>query len=217
MEAYRRDSFQVRSLVAIAIVLAITIFQMVVGVVSSGTALFQEAAHNFIDGLVYTLPALSERWAQLPKQQGHTVRGCIVSPYLAKSSAVVLVVGALGFAGWSIVELVSGPHVENAGLLLTASIIGLLGNLLIKEVFHYEGHVEFNENKEASVRHVFGDVGASMVVVLTYVVLVVFDIKMADLIGTLVASAVIVLANLGPARKAPPRRWHRKKDHWDGG
>lgn len=216
MEAYRRDSFQVRSLVAIAIVLAITVFQLVVGIISSGTALFQEAVHNFIDGFVYALPALSERWSQLPKQ-GHTVRGCIVSPYLAKSSAIVLVIGALGFAGWSAVELVHGPHVENAGLLLTASIIGFLGNLLIKEVFHYEGHVEFDENKEASIRHVVGDVGASVVTVLTYAVLVIFDIEMVDLIGTLVAGIVIILVNLGPASKAPPRRWHREKDHKDGG
>lgn len=216
MEAYHHDSFQVRSLVAIAIVLAITIFQMVVGIVFSGTALFQEAVHNFIDTFVYALPAFSEHWAQLPKQ-GHTVRGCIISPYLAKSSAAVLVVSALGFAGWSIVELTHGPHVGNASLLLIASIIGLLGNLLIKEVFHYEGHVEFDENKEASVRHVFGDVGASVVTVTTYIVLVVFDTELIDLVGTLVAGAVIVLVNLGPARKAPPRRWHRRKDHRDGG
>ena len=216
MEAHRRDSFRVRSLVAIAIVLAITVFQMVAGIIFSGTALFQEAMHNFIDGFVYALPALSEGWAQLPKQ-GHTVRGCIVSPYLAKSSAVILVVSALGFAAWSVVELMSGPHVENAGFLLTASIIGLLGNILVKEVFHYEAHVEFDENREASVRHVIGDVAASVVTVLTYVVLVIVGLEMVDLIGTLVAGLVIVAANLGPATKAPPKRWHRKKDHEDGG
>ncbi len=212
MEAHHRDSFQARSLVAIAVVLAITVFQLAVGIIFSGTALFQEAVHNFIDTFVYALPALSERWAQLPKQ-GHTVRGCIVSPYLAKSSAMILVVGTLGFAGWSIAELISGPHVENPKVLLAASVVGLLGNTFIKKVFHYEGHVEFDENREASTRHVIGDVGASVVAVATYIILVAVNVDAVDLIGTMVAGVVIVLANLKPALKSPPKRWHRRKDH----
>ncbi|MBI4101057.1 cation transporter [Candidatus Microgenomates bacterium] len=215
MEARSNGSFQVRSLVAIVIVLVVTLFQLILGVVFSGTALLQEATHNFIDGPIYWLPALSERWIQ-PPERGHTVRGCIVSPYLAKGSAILLIISAIGFAIWSGVELVGGHDVKNPSLLLMAAVIGLLGNLLIKEVFHYEGHVEFDENKEASEHHVLGDVTASIAAVITYVIVITTDTAVVDLFGTFVGGSVIILFNLRPALKPPPRRWHRRRDH-DGG
>src|SRR5207253_10964303 len=186
MEGVSRSGTRLR--LALGLTLAILVIELAGGLLAHSLALLSDAGHVLTDifalGLAWFAIAQAERPADASKTFGYHRVGILT----ALVNAVTLIVIALVIL-WEAVQRFQHPEPVQPLVMFLAAGIGIGVNLFIGFGLQKEGD---NLNVRAAALHVFGDVGASVAVIVADVVILltgwypadpILSVGIADLIA----------------------------------
>ncbi len=173
----------------LGLTLAITVVELVGGLLTGSLALLADATHMLSDNLALTL-ALAAVWLagrpSTPQRSFGFQRAEILA---ALFNGIVLVALAL----WIFVEAVDrfrSPPTVLGGWMLAVAVVGLAANLIAATVLARAAHDSLN--MRAALRHVVADALGSVGVIAAAVTIVATGWRYADpLAGTLIALLVL--------------------------
>lgn len=183
---------------AVAINLLLTVFQVIGGFFSGSLSLLADALHNFSDAGALGIAAVAARIAHLPANRKMTYgyKRAEILGALINSTTLVVVgfyliyeAGVRYFAqrpidGWTVI-----------GVASVALVIDLATAWLT-----YSGSKD-NVNMRAAFIHNLSDAAASVVVIVSGVLILNFQIYFVDLIATVLISAYVLVHGFGLIRK----------------
>lgn len=158
------------------------------GVLSHSLALLSDAGHVLTDlfalGLAWFATVQAERPADANKTYGYHRIGILAA--LVNAVTLILIVGAIAYEA---VQRLQHPMRVTPWLLFVSAAVGITINLYIGLGLRKEGGA--NLNVRAAMLHVFGDVGASIAVVIGGAVILLTQWYPADPIVSLAIAALI--------------------------
>jgi cobalt-zinc-cadmium efflux system protein len=184
-----RQALQIAFFLTVVILLA----ELAGGIIANSLALLSDAGHVVTDifalGLAWFAAVQAERPANARKTFGYHRVGILA----ALVNAVTLILIA-GFITWEAVQRVQHPEPVRALPMFLAAAIGIGVNLYIGFGLKREGH---SLNVRAAMLHVFGDVAASVGVVLAGIIILLTGWTLVD---PLLSIGIAVLIALGAWR-----------------
>lgn len=140
----------------------ILVIELAGGFLSHSLALLSDAGHVFTDivalGLAWFATAQAERPADARNTYGYHRTGILAA--LANAVTLVLIVGVIAYEA---IQRLQHPEPVTPWLMFVAAAAGIVMNLYIG--FSLRGEGGDNLNVRAAMLHVFGDVGASVGVI----------------------------------------------------
>jgi cobalt-zinc-cadmium efflux system protein len=177
--------------VVLALTAAITVVELVGGILTGSLALLADSAHMLTDNVALTVALVAVWLAGRPSTPERSFGYQRAEILAALANGVVLIVLAI----WIFVEAYSrfsDPPTVLGGWMLVVALIGLAGNLVAAAVLNRAAHSSLN--MRAALRHVVADALGSAGVVAAAVVVLSTGWRYADPVaGTLIA--VLVLAS----------------------
>jgi cobalt-zinc-cadmium efflux system protein len=168
-----------------ALILAV---ELVGGLLSNSLALLSDAGHVLTDiialGLAWFATVQATRPANARKTFGYHRTGILAA--LANAITLILIVGAIGYEA---IQRFQHPETVTPWLMFVSAAVGIGVNLYIGLGLQKEGGD--NLNVRAAVLHVFGDVGASVAVIVSGVIILVTGWYPADPILSLFIAVLI--------------------------
>jgi cobalt-zinc-cadmium efflux system protein len=184
----------VRSLVlALALILAFMVVEIVAGVLASSLALLSDAGHMLTDAAALALSLAAARLASRPAHGAMTYglgRAEILS---AQANGLTLLVLAGLIVYGAIVRLVSPPHVH-AGVVLVVALVGIPVNLLAVRILSGGSGHERTLNVEGSYRHLLTDLYGFIATAIAATVILITGFNRADAIASLFIAALMLRA-----------------------
>jgi len=177
--------------VALGLIVAFMVAEVVAGIIASSLALLSDAAHMLTDAIALTLSLLAARLAVRPARGSMTYglgRAEILS---AQANGVTLLVLGLVIAYEAIVRLVNPPDVKG-GLMLGVAIAGVVVNLVAARVLGAGSGRERSLNVEGSYRHILTDLYGFIATALAAVGILTTGFDRADPIASLLIVAVML-------------------------
>jgi len=173
---------------AFALTAVILIVELVGGIASHSLALLSDAGHVLTDifalGLAWFATVQADRPADAQKTYGYHRTGILAA--LANAVTLILIVGAIGYEA---VQRFQHPEKVTPWLMFVAAAVGIIVNLYIGFGFRKEDGE--NLNVRAAMLHVFGDVGASIGVIVGGVIILLSAWYPADPLISLFIAALI--------------------------
>jgi len=173
---------------AFALTAVILIVELVGGIASHSLALLSDAGHVLTDifalGLAWFTTVQADRPADAQKTYGYHRTGILAA--LANAVTLILIVGAIGYEA---VQRFQHPEKVTPWLMFVAAAVGIIVNLYIGFGFRKEDGE--NLNVRAAMLHVFGDVGASIGVIVGGVIILLSAWYPADPLISLFIAALI--------------------------
>ncbi len=161
---------------AFFLTLIILAVELVGGLLANSLALLSDAGHVVTDifalGLAWFAAVQAERPANARKTFGYHRVGILA----ALVNAVTLIVIALAIT-WEAVQRLQHPQPVQAVILFLSAGVGIVVNLYIGFGLQKEGD---NLNLRAAALHVFGDVGASVGVIIAGIIILLTHWTLAD-------------------------------------
>jgi cobalt-zinc-cadmium efflux system protein len=192
-----RDAGARRLAIALGLLLALMVVEVVAGILASSLALLSDAAHMLTDAAALALALVAIRLAKRPAAGAMTYglkRTEILSAQV--NGATLLVLGLLiVFEG--IRRLVEPPAVEG-GVVLAVALVGVAVNLAATLVLH--GADRRSLNVEGAFQHVLTDLVAFIATAIAGLVILVTGFDRADGIASLFVAAVMLRAAWGLLR-----------------
>lgn len=145
----------------------ILVVELIGGTLSHSLALLSDAAHTLTDIFALGLAWFAAIQAERPANARNTFGYHRVGILAALINAVTLIVVVI-FIFWEAVHRLQQPEPVTPGIMSLAALISIGINLYIGFGLSKEQH---NLNVRAATLHVFGDVGASVGVILASVIL----------------------------------------------
>ena len=162
--------------IAFFLTIIILLAELVGGVLANSLALLSDAGHVVTDlfalGLAWFAAVQAERPANASKTFGYHRVGILA----ALVNAVTLILIAFAIT-WEAVQRIQHPESVQPLAMFLAAGIGIVVNLFIGFGMQREGH---SLNVRAAMLHVFGDVAASVGVILAGVVILLTGWTLAD-------------------------------------
>lgn len=177
--------------VAIGIVAAVLLLELVGAWLSGSLALLADAGHMFSDlvGLVIALVAVIV--AARPATDRQTYGYQRVEVFAALVNGVILLVVAASVTVGAIGRLVAPePPEVQSGLMLVIAVVGLVANLAALLVLR--GGAKDSINMRGAYLEVFGDLIGSVAVIVAAIVLLTTGFEQADAIASLFIAVLIV-------------------------
>lgn len=187
-----------RMAMVLGIIGVITLVQLVGAWLSGSVALLADAAHGFTDGFGLALALLATMLAARPATDRRTFGLQRVEILAAMTNALVVGIVAVLVLIGGVRRLVEPAEIES-GMMLAAALVGLAGNtagLLILR----QGQQE-SLNVRGAYLEVFGDLLASVAVVVSAVAIMATGFLRADAIASIVIGVMIL-----------PRAWMLLRD-----
>lgn len=173
---------------AFALTAVILIVELVGGIASHSLALLSDAGHVLTDifalGLAWFATVQADRPADAQKTYGYHRTGILAA--LGNAVTLILIVGAIGYEA---VQRFQHPEKVTPWLMFISAAVGIIVNLYIGFGFRKEGGE--NLNVRAAMLHVFGDVGASIGVIVGGVIILLTAWYPADPLISLFIAALI--------------------------
>lgn len=192
--AHGASSNRTRIVVAMAIIGAFLVVQVVGGILSGSLALLADAGHMASDliGLVVALVAAVVAARPATDRQTYGYRRAEVLGALV--NGVILVVVAVSVAVSAIGRLTSGAegeaHEVQGGPMLVIAVIGMVANVLAMLVLR--GGAKESINMRGAYLEVLGDLIGSALVIVAALVIVTTGFDAADPIASLLIAVLIV-------------------------
>lgn len=168
-----------------ALILAV---ELVGGFLSHSLALLSDAGHVLTDivalGLAWFATVQAMRPANAQKTFGYHRTGILAA--LANAITLILIVGAIAFEA---IQRFQHPETVTPWLMFVSAAVGIGVNLFIGLGLQKEGGE--NLNVRAAMLHVFGDVGASVAVIVSGVIILLTGWYPADPLLSLVIAVLI--------------------------
>lgn len=190
---------QRRLLIALGLIAAFMVCEIVVGIIASSLALLSDAGHMLTDAGALTLSVVAIRLAARPPKGGMTYglkRAEILS---ALANGITLfVIGAL-VVYEAIRRLISPPTVEGH-LMLVVALAGIAVNLLA--TWQISRAQRRSLNVEGSFQHILTDLYAFIGTAVAAAVILLIGFERADPIASLLVAALMFRAAFGLVREA---------------
>ncbi len=174
--------------VAFGLTAIILIVELAGGLIANSLALLSDAGHVLTDivalGLAWFATAQAERPADAQRTFGYHRTGILAA--LLNAVTLIAIVGGIGYEA---VARFSRPQAVEPGPLFLAAAVGIALNLYIG--FGLRGESSHNLNVRAAMLHVFGDVAASVGVIIAAAVIVLSGWYAADTIISLGIAALV--------------------------
>ena len=179
---------QTRLRTAFLLTIVILLVELLGGLLSHSLALLSDAGHMLTDvvalGLAWFAAAQAERPADARKTFGYHRTGILAAQVNAVTLIVIVVVIA-----YEAVRRLQHPETITPWVMLVAAAVGAAINLSIGFGLQREGSE--NLNVRAAMLHVFGDVGASVAVIVGGVIILLTGWYPADPLISLCIAALI--------------------------
>lgn len=173
---------------AFVLTVVILFVELAGGFLSHSLALLSDAGHVFTDivalGLAWFATVQAERPADAEKTYGYHRTGILAA--LANAISLILIVLAIGYEAF---RRFQHPETVTPWLMFVAAAVGILVNLYIGFSLRAEGGE--NLNVRAAMLHVFGDVGASVGVIVGGVIILLTNWYPVDPLISLFIAALI--------------------------
>ena len=188
-----------RLTIALVLLLAFMVAEVVVGILASSLALLADAAHMLTDAGAIALALFAARLARRPPAGGFTFgyrRAEILSAQLNGATLVGLgaVIGVEGIR-----RLFDPPDVEGAAVLIVA-IVGIGVNLAATYVL--SGANRRSLNVEGAFQHVLNDLFAFVATAIAGAVILLTGFSRADGIAALLVAALMLYSGVGLLRES---------------
>ena len=188
-----RGDEQERLAVALALIVAFMLVEVVAGALASSLALLSDAAHMLTDAGALTMSLVAARLALRPAKGALTYglgRAEILS---AQANGITLLVLAAVIVYESISRLVSPPKVAG-GVVLGVALAGIAVNLVATRVLAHQHHAERSLNVEGSYRHLLTDLYGFAATAVAAIVILTTGFQRADPIASLLIAALMLRA-----------------------
>jgi cobalt-zinc-cadmium efflux system protein len=176
---------------ALALILAFMVVEIVAGILASSLALLSDAAHMLTDAVALGLALTAARLATRPAAGALTYglgRAEILSAQ-ANGLTLLILAGLIVYGG--IRRLISPPAVDGVPMLVVA-LAGVAVNLLVARIM--SAGQDRSLNVEGAYRHILTDLYGFAVTALAAVVIIAFGFSRADPIASLTIAAVMLHA-----------------------
>ena len=188
-----------RLAIALVLLLAFMVAEVVVGILASSLALLADAAHMLTDAGAIALALFAARLARRPASGGFTFgyrRAEILSAQL--NGATLVGLGAvIGIEG--IRRLFEPPDVEGAAVLIVA-VVGIGVNLTATAVL--AGANRRSLNVEGAFQHVLNDLFAFVATAIAGALILLTGFSRADGIAALLVAALMLYSGFGLLRES---------------
>jgi len=187
-----------RLAIAVAINLLLTAAQILGGVLSGSLSLIADALHNFSDAAGLLLALLARRVSRRPPDEERTFgygRAEIVGGLINLTSIIVV-------AGYLLIEAVTRSfedHAVEGWVVVIVAGVALVIDIATA-MLTYSVSKE-SVNMRAAFLHNLGDALASVGVIVSGVLIILFDWRWTDLAATVLISAYIVWVSLPPMKR----------------
>jgi cobalt-zinc-cadmium efflux system protein len=183
-----------RLAVALALILALMVGEVVAGAMASSLALLSDAAHMLTDAAAIGLSLVAARLAARPAAGSLTYGWKRVEILSAQANGVTLLVLAGFIVAESVRRLVDPPDVT-APLVLAVALVGALVN--VAAVWVLSGADRRSLNVEGSFQHVLTDLYAFIGTAAAAVVILVTGWDRADPVASLLVAALMLRSAYG--------------------
>ena len=192
-------SNRTRIVIAIAIIGAFIVVQVVGGILSGSLALLADAGHMATDAGAVTLALAASYVASRPTSARRTFGWHRAEILAALVNAVVLLAVCAFLVVEGVRRLLDPPEVE-AGPMLVFALVGLLANAVSLALL--TGRRGGSLNMRGAYLEVLSDLLGSVAVVVAALVVLVGDVQRADPVATLLVAALVVPRAWSLAREA---------------
>jgi cobalt-zinc-cadmium efflux system protein len=186
-----------RLALALALIVAFMVGEVVAAILASSLALLSDAAHMLTDAGALTLSLVAARLAQRPAKGAMTYglgRAEILS---AQANGVTLLVLGLLLVYGGVRRLISPPDVEGTVVLIVA-LVGVVVNLAATRALAAPGKRSLNV--EGAYRHLLTDLFAFIATAVAGAIILATGFDRADPIASLLIAAVMVQSSWGLLR-----------------
>jgi len=177
-------------LMSIVLNIAITVAQVVGGIVSGSLALLSDALHNFSDviSLVisYIANKLVKRKASLKRTFGYK-RAEILAAFINASTLVIVAILLI----FEAIERFQNPQNIESNLVIWLSIIAILGNGF--SVLLLKNSTDGNMNMKSAYLHLFTDMMASVAVLIGGILMKYYEVFWVDSLLTLAIAVYLII------------------------
>ena len=192
----RREADRRSLTIALGLIGAFMVVEVVAGAIASSLALLSDAAHMLTDAAALAMSLAAARLATRPAQGSLTYglgRAEILS---AQANGITLLVLALLIVYESVVRLISPPEVEG-GVVLAVALAGIAVNLLAVRVLSHNSGGQRSLNVEGPYRHILTDLYGFIATAIAAVLILATGFDRADAIASLVIAALMLHAAYG--------------------
>jgi cobalt-zinc-cadmium efflux system protein len=188
-----------RLAIALGLILALMLGEVVVGVFSHSLALLSDAAHMLTDAAALTLGLVAIRLASSPPAGGFTfgLKRAEILSALANGSTLAVLAAWITFE--AITRLVSPPRVDGRSVLVLA-LIGIAVNLLATSQLAKANRESLNI--QGSFKHILTDLYAFVGTAVAGGVILLTGFDRADAIASLLVAGLMLQAAYGLIRGA---------------
>jgi cobalt-zinc-cadmium efflux system protein len=197
--AVSADADRRKLTIALAILLAFMVAEVVAGLLASSVALLTDAAHMLTDVAAIGMSLVAIELAARPPRGAMTYGLKRAEPLSALVNGVTLLVLGIVFAGGAISRLVSPTEVEG-GLVLAVALIGIPVNLAATWVLSQADRRSVNV--EGAFQHVLTDLYAFIATAIAAAVILATGFDRADPIAALVVAALMLRSAYGLLRSS---------------
>ncbi len=179
-----------RLIIAIGIIGAFLLVEVVGAVLSGSLSLLADAGHMFSDLIGLVIALIATVVAARPANERQTYGYQRAEVFAALFNGVVLTVIAVSVSVEGIRRLIEpgGPEVQG-GTMLVVALIGLAAN--VAALFVLRGGAKTSINMRGAYLEVFGDMLGSVAVIIAAVVIVTTGFEKADAIASLAIAVMI--------------------------
>jgi cobalt-zinc-cadmium efflux system protein len=184
-----------RRLLTVALVLigAFMVAEVVAGVLAGSLALLSDSAHMLTDAGAIVLALVAARLADRPPRGGYTFglkRAEILS---AQANGLTLLLLA-GVLTWQAVRRLLDPHPVAGGLVLVTALVGVVVNAVASAVLRRADRSSLNI--EGAFQHILTDLFAFAAAALAGAVILLTGWDRADALATLLVAALMIRAGV---------------------
>ena len=182
-----RGDWQVAAAVATNLIL--TAAQIAGGIIAGSVALIADAMHNLSDALALVIAFAARRIARRPAHPGMSFgygRAEVVAA-LVNYTTLIVVCLWLGYA--AVERMVDPPPVEGSIVVILAAVALVINGITAALTFRLARH---SMNIRAAFLHNLSDAGTSLAVIVSGLLVMWFDWRLADPLITLLISAWIL-------------------------
>jgi len=185
--------------VALGLISAFMVVELVAGIVASSLAILSDAAHMLTDAGALAISLFAARLASRPAKGAMTFGMGRAEILSAQANGVTLLVLGLLIVYEAITRLVSPPKVSG-GLVLAVAVAGIAVNLLAARVLSRGSQAKRSLNVEGSYRHILTDLYGFIATAIAAAVILGTGFQRADPIASLIIAGLMLHAAYGLIR-----------------
>jgi cobalt-zinc-cadmium efflux system protein len=185
------DADRTRLIIALSLILALMVGEVVAGILASSLALLSDAAHMLTDAGALVLSLVAIRLAKRPAKGAMTYGFRRVEILSAQANGITLLVLASFITYEAIRRLVEPPDVEG-GVVLIVALVGIAVNVAATLVL--AGANRRSLNIEGSFQHILTDLYAFIGTAIAGLIILTTGFARADAIASLVVAALMFRA-----------------------